>query len=167
MKTSYEHKIIVIYCIIFFVIVIFAKGYHENIWTLVKTIQLHQSHPDWIGLTQDQQEVLQPLQEDWVDLTPDKRIIFLVLAKRILKLDQRNITIFKERIQNWSMLSPEERRVSRDNYLSSLEISQNDKIKTWKAYQELSPDERQLLERQAFQKKSLVNSPSLPNQITH
>lgn len=114
-------------------------------------------------MTQDQQEVLQALKEDWVDLSPDKRIIFLVLAKRILKLDKRNITIFQEKIQQWSMLSSQERRVARDNYLSSLEISQNIKIRVWNSYNELSPDEKEFLERKAFKKRTLVNSPSLRN----
>jgi Protein of unknown function (DUF3106) len=162
MKLSYEYKLMAVYSIIFFSLIFFNKGYYENLWDFVKKVQLHRSHIDWQDLTQSQQETLQALKQDWNNLTEDKKIIFYVLSKRILQLDKRNITIFKDRIQKWSLLSPEERREVRDSYLASLEISQNVRIKAWNAYQELTPDEKQLLERQAFKKKSLVNSPSLP-----
>ena len=158
-------KRIFIYGVIFLAILIVINSYQNNLLNFIKKTPLHSAKPDWLDLTKDQQIILLNLKEDWGDLTPDSRIIFLVLTDRILKLDKKNIAIFQQRIQNWSKLSPQERRLARANYLSSLEISQNNKITAWNAYQELSPDEKKLLERNSFQRKSLVNSPSMPIKI--
>jgi hypothetical protein len=147
-------KKILLYCVLFFTILLGTHVFQEDLIHLIRiTFQSQKSHPVWLDLTQEQQDILLPIKEDWQNLTSSKRIVLFVLTKRILKLDKRNISIFQERVQGWYRLSLQETIKERDLYLDSLEISQNDKIQTWKTYQELTPDEKQLLERQAFQKK--------------
>ena len=166
---DYEKKII-IYAIIFVVILILTNIFQQELIHFLKTTQNIKSKPNifqpsWLDLSEKEQELLYPLKKDWTDIMPNNRIVLVLQTKRILKLDQRNIMIFKRRIQYFSKLQPQEKTVAIENYLKDFEISQNIKIKTWEWYLQLSPEEKAILEKQAFKKKSILGAPSLSSKL--
>ena len=163
-------KKIIIYAIIFIVILILTNIFQQEFIHFLKTTQNIKSKPNifqpsWLDLSEKEQELLYPLKKDWTDIMPNNRIVLVLQTKRILKLDQRNIMIFKRRIQYFSKLQLQEKTVAIENYLKDFEISQNTKIKTWEWYLQLSPEEKAILEKQAFKKKSILGVLSLSSKL--
>ena len=104
-------KKIIIYAIIFVVILILTNIFQQELIHFLKTTQNIKSKPNifqpsWLDLSEKEQELLYPLKKDWTDIMPNNRIVLVLQTKRILKLDQRNIMIFKRRIQYFSKLQP-------------------------------------------------------------
>jgi hypothetical protein len=116
----------------------------------------------WGQLTANQKKILSPLEADWEQLTPDRKQKWTQVATRFEKLPAAEQERLQSRMGEWAKLSANERRIARDNYLQSLNISSEKKAEAWQAYQQLSAEEKKKLADEASQKKpSLVNSPSL------
>lgn len=116
----------------------------------------------WGQLTANQKRILSPLEADWEQLSPDRKQKWTQVAIRFEKLPAAEQERLQSRMGEWTKLSPNERRIARDNYLQSLNISSEKKAEAWQAYQQLSAEEKKKLADEASQKKpSLVNSPSL------
>ena len=63
---------------------------------------------------------------------------------------------------SWSNLSQKDRRLARDNYLSSLKFPAEKKAEAWTAYQKLSDEEKKkLAESQAKKKPTAISAPTL------
>ena len=116
----------------------------------------------WNKLSAPQKEILGPLESDWDSLGGERKQKWLQVAAKFSKLPSNDQERLKSRMREWAKLSPNERRIARDNYLQSLNIPSEKKAEAWQAYQQLSPEERKKLADEAAQKKpSLINSPSL------
>ena len=62
----------------------------------------------------------------------------------------------------WSNLSQKERRLARENYLSSLKFPAEKKAEAWSAYQKLSDDQKKkLAESEVKKKPTAANAPTL------
>jgi hypothetical protein len=66
-------------------------------------------------------------------------------------------------MSEWSKLPQKNRRMARDNYLSSLQFPSEQKKAAWESYQQLSEEEKQKLARQerAQKKSGAVTSPAI------
>lgn len=116
----------------------------------------------WSQLSGNQQKILNPLEADWDLLSADRKQKWLQVATRFEKLPATEQERLQSRMKEWAKLSANERRIARDNYLQSLNISSEKKAEAWQAYQQLSAEEKKKLAEEAVSKKpSLVNSPSL------
>jgi hypothetical protein len=68
----------------------------------------------------------------------------------------------QSRMASWSNLSQKDRRLARDNYLSSLKFPAEKKAEAWTAYQKLSDEEKKkLAESQAKKKPTAISAPTL------
>jgi hypothetical protein len=68
----------------------------------------------------------------------------------------------QSRMASWSNLSQKDRRLARDNYLSSLKFPAEKKVEAWSAYQKLSDEQKKkLAESEAKKKPTAANAPTL------
>lgn len=121
--------------------------------------------PTWAELGEIDRNILSPLEPDWETLSTDMKQKWVGVAKKYEKLPATEQERLRSRMSEWSKLSPNERRVARENYLKNMNVTPEKKAEAWQAYQQLSPEEKKKLADEASRKKpSLVNSPSLKSQ---
>ena len=106
--------------------------------------------PAWAELTAEQQQVLAPLKADWDTLEPDRRLKWVAIAKRYPRMKPLEQQRVQRRMQTWAALSPEQRRIARENYKQLAKAPPRQAPKknlsqAWAEYQALSPYERQSL----------------------
>lgn len=106
--------------------------------------------PAWAELTAEQQQVLAPLKADWDTLEPDRRLKWIAIAKRYPRMKPVEQQRVQRRMQTWAALSPEQRRIARENYKQLAKATPRQAPKknlsqAWAEYQALSPYERQSL----------------------
>src|SRR4051794_12046818 len=106
--------------------------------------------PAWAELTAEQQQVLAPLKVDWDTLEPERRLKWVAIAKRYPRMKMVEQERVQRRMQAWVRLTPEQRRVARENYKQLAKAAPRQAPKknlsqAWAEYQALSPYERQSL----------------------
>lgn len=116
----------------------------------------------WSELPENNKTILAPLESDWESLSTDMKQKWVQVAKKYEKLPATEQERLRSRMSEWSKLSPNERRIARENYLTNMKVAPEKKAEAWQAYQQLSTEEKKKLADEASRKKpSLVNSPSL------
>jgi hypothetical protein len=129
----------------------------------------------WNHLSPLQQTVLAPLESDWESLSNDRKAKWLRVADRYPYMTSPEQERLQGRMADWAKLPQNDRRIARDNYLSSLQIPPEQKAAAWEAYQQLSEAEKQKLAKQeqtkkkgaasapAIQPRSVLNNASSPS----
>ena len=64
-----------------------------------------------------------------------------------------------EKMREWVRMTPEERRVVRENYTRAKKIDPSQKSEQWEKYQQLPEEEKQKLAAEAQAKKQVTNLP--------
>lgn len=123
--------------------------------TLVRT------RPYWIQLTDEQREILAPLESGWDRIALSRKEKWLEVAQRMEKLSPEERKQLQERIQVWVSLTPEQRKEARENYLSAQRLDIKDKSLQWLEYQNLPEEEKKELAAKARKKRWVVNSKSV------
>ena len=120
---------------------------------------------NWDDLSVVQQKILAPLEEDWSYLSKERRQKWIQVANLYPKMKRTDQERLQSRMNEWSKLSQKDRRIARDNYLSSLRFPAEEKASAWQAYQQLSPEDKKKLAAQEDNKKkpTAANSPTLQN----
>lgn len=131
---------------------------------------------DWQQLSPLQQAVLASLESDWNTFTPSSKIKWLKVADRYPTMSGAEQERLQSRMAAWAKLPQKDRRLARDNYLSSLQFPPEQKAAAWEAYQQLSEEQKQKLAQQelnqkktgavtapAIQPRALINSPTSPS----
>jgi hypothetical protein len=72
--------------------------------------------PEWSQLTPEQQQILAPLAGEWHSFDDKRRKKWLLTAKRYPKMKPEQQQRLQTRMQGWAKLTPEERRIARENY---------------------------------------------------
>lgn len=118
---------------------------------------------NWASLNPAQQQILAPLEGDWPSMTNESRQKWAKLANLYPKIGAAEQERLQARMLEWAKLSQKDRRLARENYLSSLKFPNDKKNEAWQAYQQLPDEEKQkLAARENSQKKpSTATSPSL------
>ncbi len=102
--------------------------------------------PLWAELTHSQQEALQPLgAAEWDQLDSLRKHKWLDIANRYSSMKPDEQQRVHERMRDWVKLSPEQRRVARENYARSKKIEASQKSAQWEQYQQLPEDEKRRL----------------------
>ena len=107
-----------------------------------------QSKPLWSELTPAQQVSLQPLAANWTRLTKAHKAKWIAFAQNYPKMSPADQSRLHSRMTEWVTLSPQQRTQARLNFAETNKLSANEKAETWKAYQALSPEEKQRLANQ-------------------
>lgn len=92
--------------------------------------------PAWTELTAAQQQVLAPLQAEWEALDTTRRRKWVDIANRYPTMKQAQQARLQKRMQEWSKLTPEERRVAREQYRTLKKIPPKQRKEKWKEYQQ-------------------------------
>ena len=120
---------------------------------------------NWDDLSVVQQKILAPLEEDWSYLSKERRQKWIQVANLYPKMKRADQERLQSRMNEWAKLSQKDRRIARDNYLSSLRFPAEEKASAWQAYQQLSPEDKKKLAAKEDNKKkpTAASSPTLQN----
>ena len=129
-----------------------------------KSAAIPAKKPDgtWESLKPSQQQILAPLESDWDYMLPDSRKKWMQVANIYPKMSEQDQQRLQSRMTGWSKLSQKERRLARENYLSSLKFPAEKKAEAWTAYQKLSDEQKKkLADTQVKKKPSAISAPTL------
>ncbi|OFJ47483.1 hypothetical protein BA896_017245 [Janthinobacterium lividum] len=99
-------------------------------------------NPSWNKLSIAQQEALQPLAGEWNKLEALRKQKWLDIAKRFASMSADEQTRVHERMRVWVKLTPEQRRLVRENYARTKKIDPGQKTAQWEQYQQLPEDQK-------------------------
>ncbi|WP_317204611.1 DUF3106 domain-containing protein [Janthinobacterium sp.] len=120
--------------------------------------------PLWAELTHSQQEALQPLgAAEWDQLDSLRKHKWLDIANRYSSMKPDEQQRVHERMRDWVKLTPEQRRVARENYTRSKKIEPGQKSAQWEQYQQLPEDEKRRLANAATLAAARKQLANLPN----
>ena len=116
----------------------------------------------WEKLKPSQQKILATLESDWDYMSPDSRKKWIQVSNIYPKMSKQDQERLQSRMASWSNLSQKDRRLARDNYLSSLKFPAEKKAEAWNAYQKLSDDQKKkLAESEVKKRPTAANAPTL------
>jgi hypothetical protein len=110
----------------------------------------------WHQLTPAQQQILSPLHERWATMDDTSRDKWLGVAARYPRLGQAEQARIRERMAQWSGIPAVERGEARLRFQQSRQLTPDERHKQWEAYQALSPEDRNDLQRQALRRSKPV-----------
>lgn len=121
------------------------------------------SDGSWESLKPAQQQILSPLQSDWDYMPPESHKRWIQVATIYPKMSEQDQQRLQSRMESWFHLSQRDRRIARENYLTSLKFPTEKKIEAWSAYQKLSDEEKKKLAQAEITKKkpTATNAPTL------
>lgn len=105
--------------------------------------------PSWQHLSATQQHILAPLKADWSEFDHDRKKKWLDIAARYPAMSPQQQKTLQQRMNEWAHLSPEKRRLARENFLSTGKTPQQSRREAWEAYQKLPQAERERLKEEA------------------
>lgn len=130
-----------------------------------KSNSIPERKPDgtWESLKPAQQKILAPLEEDWDYMLPDSRKKWIQVANLYPRMSEADQERLQSRMTSWSKLSQKDRRIARENYLSSLKFPAEKKAEAWSAYQKLSDEQKKKLAQAEVNKKkpTAASAPTL------
>ncbi len=111
----------------------------------------------WASLSPAQQTVLAPLAQEWDGLDAARKSKWLEIAARFHTLTPEQQSRLRERMIEWTRMSPTERQQARVGFQSNPQLRddklQSEKLQSkWQAYQALTPEERQALAQKGAEK---------------
>jgi hypothetical protein len=92
--------------------------------------------PAWAELTSAQQQVLSPLQAEWEQLDTTRRKKWVAIADRYPTMKQAEQQRLQKRMQEWALLTPDERRAAREQYRALKKIPPKQRKEKWQEYQQ-------------------------------
>jgi hypothetical protein len=115
--------------------------------------------PFWIELTRPQQIALEPLKGEWDKMEGLRKQKWLEIANRYSSMKADEQLRVQERMRAWIKMTPEERRLVRENYTLSKKLDKEQKSAKWEQYQQLPEEEKRKLAADAATKKGVTNLP--------
>ena len=149
------------------ILIVSSSGYAQtSAGAHSKTTGIPEKKPDgtWEGLKPEQQKILAPLEGDWDYMLPESRKRWTQVANLYPKMGAIDQQRLQSRMASWSNLPQKDRRIARENYLSSLKFPAEKKAEAWSAYQKLSAEQKnKLAQAELNQKKkpTVVSAPTL------
>jgi len=103
----------------------------------------------WSELKPAQQATLKPLEHEWPGIESSRKRKWLELSSRFSKLTPDEQTRVQQRMAEWAKLTPRERGEARMHYQDAKQVPAQDREARWKAYEALSPEQKQQLAARA------------------
>jgi hypothetical protein len=119
--------------------------------------------PLWSTLSRPQQVALEPLAGEWDRMEGVRKQKWLEIANRFSSMKPDEQARVHERMRDWLKMTPEERRVVRENYTRTKKIDPSQKTQQWEQYQQLPEEQKKQLAAEAENaraKKQLTNLPT-------
>lgn len=114
--------------------------------------------PLWKELSKPQQVALEPLAAEWDRMDSARKQKWIDIANRYSSMKPDEQQRVHERMRDWLKLTPEERRVVRQNYTMSKKIDKSQKASQWEQYQQLPEEEKRKLAAEAAVKKQQITN---------
>lgn len=103
------------------------------------------AQPLWSDLTPAQQAVLQPFAQQWNSWPAQEKLNWVSLANRVPRMKPEAREKAGERIREWAQLTPEQRRLARQNYRLAKRLPPDERLAQWERYQQLTPEQQSVL----------------------
>ena len=119
--------------------------------------------PLWASLTPAQKIALAPIADEWDQADGVRKKKWLEIANRFASMKPDEQARVHERMRDLFKMSPEERRVVRENYTRAKKIDPTQKSEQWEKYQQLPEEKKKQLAEEAVNartKKQVANLPS-------
>jgi hypothetical protein len=126
------------------------------------TPPLKPARPYWPELTPAQRQALAPLSEDWERLDFQTKKKWVEIANRYPKMQPDEQARTRDRMREWALLTPEQRRVARDSYARIRAMPPEQRAEILRKYQELPDEKRQALATEGRAVKPLVVPKPMP-----
>ena len=114
----------------------------------------------WSELRPAQQAALRPLEREWRGLDATSKQKWLELSAGFPKLAPPAQARVQERMAEWAKLTPRQRGEARLNFQDARQFPTEDREARWKAYQALTPEQRQELAARADAARASTSAPS-------
>jgi hypothetical protein len=102
-------------------------------------------HPTWVELTPAHQQILAPLRPLWDTIPELNRRKWQRIADRYPSLKPEEQTRLQERMAEWVKMTPQQRRVARENYQITRTVPAEKKADAWDRYQQLPEEQKKEL----------------------
>ena len=99
----------------------------------------------WSELKPAQQLSLKPLQAEWSTLDPRSKRKWLDLSSKFSTMAPEEQSRVQQRMTDWGRLTPRERGEARLHFQQAKQLPAQDREARWKAYESLSPEQKQRL----------------------
>ncbi len=103
------------------------------------------AQPLWSELSPAQRETLAPLESRWNGLPLAKKRAWLTLTEKMPTMSAGDRAKAQARIQEWASLTPEQRRMARNNYRLAKSLDRDERLATWESYNLMTPEQRSVL----------------------
>jgi hypothetical protein len=117
----------------------------------------------WSRLSDAQRVALAPFASEWDRFSDERKRKWLRIATRYPKMTPEAQKRLQERMAEWVRMTPEQRRVARENYQVSKELPAQARQRAWKAYQELSDEQKAKLAASERKRRTVVSAPPSGN----
>ncbi|MBP0637601.1 MULTISPECIES: DUF3106 domain-containing protein [unclassified Cupriavidus] len=101
--------------------------------------------PAWSELSPVNQRILAPLQPLWNTLPELNRRKWLRIAERYPKFSPEEQARLQERMAEWVKMTPQQRRLARENYQITRALPADKKAEAWDKYQQLPEEQKKKL----------------------
>ena len=99
------------------------------------------ARPYWLELTVTQRQSLAPLSDDWERLDGQTKKKWVEIANRYPKMNPEEQQHAQQRMREWALLTPDQRRVARDSFARVRAMPPEQRAEMLRKYREL-PDEK-------------------------
>jgi len=114
----------------------------------------------WSRLTSAEHIALAPFESQWDSFSDERKRKWIKIASRYPKMSPDAQKRLHERMAEWVRMTPDQRRVARENYQVSKELPREARQNAWKAYQELSEEQKaRLAASERKRRPSVVSAP--------
>lgn len=120
-----------------------------------KAVSISSSN-EWKDLDKKTQQVLLPLKSVWNDLSSLQQRKWIAIASQAHKMSSTETEVLNQRMHDWALLSPSDREKARINFSKASQLSNDEKLKKWQAYQALTDAEKASLVKKAEPQKGLA-----------
>ena len=115
--------------------------------------------PLWADLTPAQQQALAPLAGEWDALDVFRKNKWLAIGNKFASMKPEEQQRVQERMRDWIKLTPEQRRMARENFVRAKKLNPDQKSAQWEQYQQLPEEEKKKLAGDATTKKKVATLP--------
>ena len=110
-----------------------------------KTSNTLETKPTWAELSLAQKKALLPLENLWPTLEANHKRKWLAVAQNFANMNETSQALAQERMREWTALSSQQRMQARLNFAHTKQLSSDEKLAKWEAFQALTDDDKQKL----------------------
>lgn len=116
------------------------EAVHESRASLLPLVQ-----PLWSELSTAQRDVLSPFEAQWNSWSSQEKHNWISLADKVPGMAPAAQARARKRISEWAALTPDQRRIARQNYRLARRLPPEQRQAQWERYREMTPEQQSVL----------------------